>query len=99
MQDNVAALLTRPEIDGVLVGGASLQAEGWAELVEEGLASTALRLDARCEVTRAFRPELHRTRAFQPSSAWLESPRANNSRLSCLRRPGTALRRTPCSRL
>ena len=35
-KDNVAALLTRPQIDGVLVGGASLQAEGWADLVEKG---------------------------------------------------------------
>jgi triosephosphate isomerase len=30
---NVLALLARPELDGVLVGGASLEAEGWAELV------------------------------------------------------------------
>ena len=35
-RDNVAALLTRPQIDGVLVGGASLQAEAWADLVEKG---------------------------------------------------------------
>jgi triosephosphate isomerase len=35
-KDNVGALLTRPQIDGVLVGGASLQAEGWADLVEKG---------------------------------------------------------------
>jgi triosephosphate isomerase len=35
-KENVAALLTRPQIDGVLVGGASLQPEGWAELVEKG---------------------------------------------------------------
>ena len=33
---NVALLLTRPQIDGVLVGGASLEAEKWAELVEKG---------------------------------------------------------------
>jgi triosephosphate isomerase len=33
---NVAFLLTRPQIDGVLVGGASLQAEGWADLIEKG---------------------------------------------------------------
>jgi triosephosphate isomerase len=33
---NVAPLLTRPQIDGVLVGGASLEAEKWAELVEKG---------------------------------------------------------------
>jgi triosephosphate isomerase len=33
---NVASLLTRPQLDGVLVGGASLQAEGWAELIERG---------------------------------------------------------------
>jgi triosephosphate isomerase len=30
---NVLALLARPELDGVLVGGASLDADGWAELV------------------------------------------------------------------
>ena len=33
---NVASLLTRPQLDGVLVGGASLDAAGWADLVEEG---------------------------------------------------------------
>jgi triosephosphate isomerase len=33
---NVASLLTRPQLDGVLVGGASLDAEGWADLVEKG---------------------------------------------------------------
>jgi triosephosphate isomerase (TIM) len=33
---NVASLLTRPQIDGVLVGGASLDAAGWAELVDQG---------------------------------------------------------------
>ena len=27
---------SRPQIDGVLVGGASLDAEGWADLVEKG---------------------------------------------------------------
>jgi triosephosphate isomerase len=32
-QANVAALLERPELDGVLVGGASLDADAWAELV------------------------------------------------------------------
>ena len=31
---NVLSLLGRPEIDGVLVGGASLDPKGWAELVE-----------------------------------------------------------------
>ncbi len=30
---NVAGLLAEPEIDGVLVGGASLEAKGWASLV------------------------------------------------------------------
>ena len=30
---NVEALLGEPELDGVLVGGASLEAEGWAELI------------------------------------------------------------------
>jgi len=33
---NVLALLARPELDGVLVGGASLEADGWAELVGLG---------------------------------------------------------------
>jgi triosephosphate isomerase (TIM) len=33
---NVPALLARPELDGVLVGGASLEAEGWAEIVGLG---------------------------------------------------------------
>ena len=33
---NVASLLRRPQLDGVLVGGASLDAEGWADLVEKG---------------------------------------------------------------
>jgi triosephosphate isomerase len=36
---NVLALLARPELDGVLVGGASLDADGWAELV--GLGTSA----------------------------------------------------------
>ena len=30
---NVAALTAQPEIDGVLVGGASLDVEGWAGIV------------------------------------------------------------------
>jgi triosephosphate isomerase (TIM) len=33
---NVASLLTRPQLDGVLVGGASLNPEGWAEVVDRG---------------------------------------------------------------
>jgi triosephosphate isomerase (TIM) len=33
---NVALLLTRPQLDGVLVGGASLEAEKWADLIESG---------------------------------------------------------------
>jgi triosephosphate isomerase (TIM) len=33
---NVLALLAREELDGVLVGGASLEPEGWAELVGLG---------------------------------------------------------------
>jgi triosephosphate isomerase len=32
-QKNVQALMARPEIDGVLVGGASLDPDGWAEVV------------------------------------------------------------------
>ncbi|HEX7336356.1 MAG TPA: triose-phosphate isomerase, partial [Gemmatimonadales bacterium] len=34
--ENVALLLTRPQIDGVLVGGASLNPEGWADVIEKG---------------------------------------------------------------
>jgi triosephosphate isomerase (TIM) len=34
--DNVALLLTRPQLDGVLVGGASLSPEGWADVIEKG---------------------------------------------------------------
>jgi triosephosphate isomerase (TIM) len=33
---NVDALLSRPQLDGVLVGGASLDPTGWAEVVEKG---------------------------------------------------------------
>jgi triosephosphate isomerase len=33
---NVLGLVAEPEIDGVLVGGASLDAEGWAEIVGMG---------------------------------------------------------------
>jgi triosephosphate isomerase len=33
---NVAELLAEPELDGVLVGGASLDPHGWAELVRTG---------------------------------------------------------------
>jgi triosephosphate isomerase len=33
---NVAALLAEPELDGVLVGGASLEPGGWAELISAG---------------------------------------------------------------
>jgi triosephosphate isomerase len=32
----VQALMARPEIDGVLVGGASLDPDGWAEVVTLG---------------------------------------------------------------
>jgi triosephosphate isomerase len=35
-QGNVLSLLARPEIDGVLVGGASLDPDAWAELVGVG---------------------------------------------------------------
>jgi triosephosphate isomerase len=35
---NVAELLAEPELDGVLVGGASLDPQGWAELVRSGVA-------------------------------------------------------------
>jgi triosephosphate isomerase (TIM) len=33
---NVASLLSRPQLDGVLVGGASLDPDKWAELIEQG---------------------------------------------------------------
>jgi triosephosphate isomerase len=33
---NVQSLLSNPQLDGVLVGGASLDSEGWAELVGKG---------------------------------------------------------------
>ncbi|HEU5304309.1 MAG TPA: triose-phosphate isomerase [Gemmatimonadales bacterium] len=33
---NVAVLLTRPQIDGVLVGGASLDPAAWADLIDRG---------------------------------------------------------------
>ena len=33
---NVASLLSRPQLDGVLVGGASLDPVAWADLVEKG---------------------------------------------------------------
>jgi triosephosphate isomerase len=33
---NVASLLTRPQLDGVLVGGASLDPAGWAEVITRG---------------------------------------------------------------
>ena len=34
--DNVVALLAAPGVDGVLVGGASLDPDGWAEIVGIG---------------------------------------------------------------
>ncbi|MFL5471054.1 MAG: triose-phosphate isomerase, partial [Gemmatimonadales bacterium] len=33
---NVASLLSRPQLDGVLVGGASLSPEGWTEVIDRG---------------------------------------------------------------
>jgi triosephosphate isomerase len=36
--DNAAELLSQPDIDGALVGGASLEAEGFADIVRAGLA-------------------------------------------------------------
>jgi triosephosphate isomerase len=36
---NVLSLLARPELDGVLVGGASLDPDGWAELVGLGVSA------------------------------------------------------------
>jgi triosephosphate isomerase (TIM) len=35
---NVAELVAERELDGVLVGGASLDPEGWAQLVQSGVA-------------------------------------------------------------
>jgi triosephosphate isomerase (TIM) len=34
--ENVASLLSRPQLDGVLVGGASLTPEGWAQVIDRG---------------------------------------------------------------
>ena len=34
--ENAGALVGQPEIDGVLVGGASLEAEGWARICAAG---------------------------------------------------------------
>jgi triosephosphate isomerase len=34
---NVVSLLSRPQVDGVLVGGASLDPAGWADLVDKGV--------------------------------------------------------------
>jgi triosephosphate isomerase len=38
-KSNIGGLLSHPEIDGVLVGGASLDPEGWAEVVRLGEAT------------------------------------------------------------
>ena len=35
--DNVASLMAKPNVDGSLVGGASLKADGFAELVRKSL--------------------------------------------------------------
>jgi triosephosphate isomerase len=35
-QQNVLSLIAQEDIDGVLVGGASLDPEGWAEIVGVG---------------------------------------------------------------
>lgn len=37
--DNIAELMAQPDIDGALVGGASLDADGFAQLIENALAS------------------------------------------------------------
>lgn len=34
--ENVALLLSRPQLDGVLVGGASLNPEGWVNVIDQG---------------------------------------------------------------
>ncbi len=36
---NIAEFMAEPDIDGALVGGASLQAESMAEIVRQGLAA------------------------------------------------------------
>lgn len=36
--DNIASLMMQPDVDGVLVGGASLEAEQFAELIKKGCA-------------------------------------------------------------
>jgi len=41
--NNVAGLLSQPEINGALVGGASLKVESFVELVKEGLAACSPR--------------------------------------------------------
>jgi triosephosphate isomerase len=38
-QGNIEALVARPEIEGVLVGGASLDPDGWAEVVQRARAA------------------------------------------------------------
>lgn len=40
-EDSIAELMVQPDIDGALVGGASLDAEGFAVLIENALASLA----------------------------------------------------------
>ena len=37
---NVASLLSRPQLDGVLVGGASLNPESWTEVIDRGSKAT-----------------------------------------------------------
>jgi triosephosphate isomerase (TIM) len=44
---NVAEFTAQPDIDGGLVGGASLVAEGFAELVNAGIASAAAKTSSR----------------------------------------------------
>jgi triosephosphate isomerase len=39
--ENVASLLSRPGIDGALVGGASLKATNWLMLIDQALQSRA----------------------------------------------------------
>jgi len=39
--DNAAELLGQPDVDGALVGGASLQADSFAAIVEAGRSVTA----------------------------------------------------------
>ena len=44
--DNVAALMAEPDIDGALVGGASLDPESFASIVRQSGSTDACAIDA-----------------------------------------------------